>query len=77
MHLKDVRLDPFAFLPLGQGEIDFTDVLRAVHESGYDGWLLVELESYDGDPRDAAAASKTYLDNLLATAGSSNIGEPS
>ena len=77
VHLKDVRLDPFAFLPLGQGEIDFTDVLRAVHESGYDGWLLVELDSYDGDPRDAAAASKTYLDNLLATAGSSNIGGPS
>jgi inosose dehydratase len=69
VHLKDVRTDPLQFLPLGQGDIDFTDVFSAVHDSGYDGWLLIELDSYDGDPRDAAAASKTYLDTLLASAG--------
>lgn len=75
VHLKDVRLNPLTFLPLGQGDIEFTDVLRALHESGYDGWLLVELDSYNGDPREAAAVSKTYLDSLLATAGIPNIGE--
>ena len=69
VHLKDVRTDPLQFLPLGQGDIDFTDVFSAVHDSGYDGWLLIELDSYDGDPREAAAASKTYLDTLLASAG--------
>lgn len=69
VHLKDVRLHPFAFLPLGQGELDFRDILRAVQEAGYDSWLLVELDSYDGDPADAARISKSYLDGLLAELG--------
>jgi len=65
VHLKDVRLDPLEFVPLGQGSIDFSDVLAAVHESGYDGWLMVELDSYPGDPAEAAQISKAYLDRLL------------
>ncbi|CAA9323684.1 MAG: Inosose dehydratase [uncultured Friedmanniella sp.] len=69
VHLKDVRLDPFTFLPLGQGELDFRDILRAVREAGYDSWLLVELDSYDGDPADAARISKSHLDGLLAELG--------
>ena len=77
VHLKDVRVDPLQFLPLGQGEIDFADVLSAIHDSGYDGWLIVELDSYDGDPREAAATSKTFLDSLLANAGSTTSGAQS
>lgn len=69
VHLKDVRSSPLEFLPLGAGEIDFAAVLGALEEIGYDGWLVVELDSYDGDPREAAAQSKTYLDRLLATTG--------
>ena len=61
-----MRLDPFSFLPLGQGELDFRDILRAIQEAGYDSWLLVELDSYDGDPAEAARISKSYLDGLLA-----------
>lgn len=66
VHLKDVRLDPLAFLPLGQGVVDFADVAAALREVGYDGWLVVELDSYDGDPAEAARISKTFLDRLLA-----------
>ncbi len=69
VHLKDASLSPLEFRPLGAGEIDFADVLEALHETGYDGWLVVELDSYPGDPREAAAQSKTYLDRLLATTG--------
>ncbi len=65
VHLKDVLLEPLEFVPLGQGSIDFSDVLAAVHESGYDGWLMVELDSYPGDPAEAAQISKAYLDRLL------------
>jgi len=65
VHLKDVRLDPLEFLPLGQGDLDFADILQAVRASGYDSWLLVELDSCDGDPREAAEISKAYLDKLL------------
>ena len=56
---------PLQFLPLGQGDLDFDDVLRALHEVGYDGWLLVELDSFAGDPADAARTSKSFLDRAL------------
>lgn len=66
VHLKDYRPEPLAFLPLGQGVIDFADVVAAVREVGYDGWLLVELDDYGGEPREAAEISKAYLDKLLS-----------
>ena len=72
VHLKDVTLDPLTFLPLGKGQIDFADVLSALAETGYDGWLIVELDSYQGQPRDAAAISKTFLDQLLDPTASIN-----
>lgn len=65
VHLKDLRPAPVTFVPLGRGVLDFADILAAVQEIGYDRWLLVELDSYDGDPREAAAISKAYLDGLL------------
>ena len=63
VHLKDLR--DGAFLPLGQGDVDFTDVLAAIREVGYDRWLMVELDSYDGDPAEAARISRTHLDRVL------------
>ena len=65
VHLKDLRKDPFAFLPLGQGELDFPDIVQALKESRYDSWLMVELDEYDGDPKAAAEISRTYLQQLL------------
>lgn len=69
VHLKDVDVATTQFLPLGEGDVDFADVIAAVTETGYDGWIVVELDSYEGEPREAAATSKKYLDALLATAG--------
>lgn len=69
VHLKDFRADPFEFLPLGEGDLDFPDIIRAVKESGYDSWLMVELDNYAGDPRAAAEISKKYLDKILADFG--------
>ena len=66
VHLKDFRKDPFQFLPLGEGDLDFPDIIAAIKESGYDSWLMVELDSYDGDPRAAAEISKKYLDTILS-----------
>jgi inosose dehydratase len=65
VHLKDLRRDPLQFLPLGEGELEFEDIVRAVQESGYDSWLMVELDSYDGDPKVAAEISKAFVDKLL------------
>ncbi len=69
VHLKDAVLSPLSFTPLGEGELDFRDILAAVREIGYEGWLMVELDSYDGDPAVAAKISKRYLNGLLAHGG--------
>ncbi|MGY1805269.1 sugar phosphate isomerase/epimerase family protein [Blastococcus sp. SYSU D00922] len=65
VHLKDIDLATRTFLPLGQGDLDFDDILRAVVEAGYDSWLVVELDSTEGAPRDAAAVSLDHLRRLL------------
>lgn len=69
VHLKDLRPEPFSFMPLGEGVLDFTDIIQAVAESGYSSWLMVELDSYAGDPKEAARISKDYLEGLLTKVG--------
>lgn len=63
VHLKDLR--DGAFQPLGAGDLDLDDVLRAVSESAFDGWLIVELDEYAGNPADAARTSKRFLDKAF------------
>jgi inosose dehydratase len=65
VHLKDVALETLQFLPLGQGDLDLVDIVRAVREANYDSWLVVELDSYDGDPREAAEISRAHLTQIL------------
>lgn len=65
VHLKDIDLATGTFLPLGEGDLDFDDIVTAVVDTGYDSWLVVELDSTDGDPKDAAAVSHAYLRDLL------------
>jgi inosose dehydratase len=65
VHLKDLTTAPFAFQPLGQGDLDFDEILSAVREVGYDDWLVVELDTYDGDPKTAAEISKKFLETRL------------
>ena len=57
VHLKDCRDDApgqrlpsgartaTAFVPLGQGQLDFEPVFRALRSTGYSGWLCVDEES--------------------------------
>jgi inosose dehydratase len=61
VHLKDLDRVSGTFRPLGTGDLDLDDVLAAVHEIGYDDWLVVELDTHDGDPADAARTSRAWL----------------
>lgn len=65
VHLKDFRSDPFAFLPLGDGELGMEKILRALVTINYSGWLLVELDSYD-NPKAGAEKSLRYLNQFEA-----------
>lgn len=69
VHLKDFQPEPFNFLPLGEGVLDLPDIVSAIAEAGYDSWLMVELDEYDGDPQEAARISRNYLEKVLADAG--------
>ena len=69
VHLKDWKPDPFTWTPLGQGTLDFTDIVRAVTETGYDSWLMVELDEYAGSNLEAAKTSKAHLDQIITELG--------
>jgi inosose dehydratase len=60
VHLKDFRRDPFAFLPLGKGELDMNAILQALVRINYKGWIAVELDAYH-DPKAGADISMQYL----------------
>ncbi|HEV7956306.1 MAG TPA: sugar phosphate isomerase/epimerase [Marisediminicola sp.] len=65
VHLKDLDRSTGRFLPLGEGDLDFPKIIREIHAANYDSWLMVELDYYDGNPREAAEISKRFLDTLL------------
>jgi sugar phosphate isomerase/epimerase len=45
----------------GQGAIDFQATITAIEETGYDGWITVELYPYINTPDDAARQAKAFL----------------
>jgi inosose dehydratase len=60
VHLKDYR--DGAFLPLGQGDLDFERILDSLDTIGYDGWITVELDAWSGSLREAAIESRIFLE---------------
>ena len=60
VHLKDFRRDPFAFLPLGKGELDMNGIMKSLTTIKYAGWIAVELDAYE-DPKAGAEISMRYL----------------
>jgi sugar phosphate isomerase/epimerase len=49
----------------GQGAIDFPATLRAIQQTGYDGWVTVELYPYVDNPDEAGRQAKQFLDQSL------------
>lgn len=50
----------------GQGAIDFAATLSAIHATGYDGWLTVELYPYIADPDAAAREAREFLGRVAS-----------
>lgn len=63
VHLKDYAEG--AFLPLGQGQLDWAAIFGALRNVGYDGWITVELDAYGGTPGAAATISRAFLGERL------------
>ena len=54
----------FIELPLGQGDVDFENYLKALSEVGYKGFLTIEREVGDNPKADIETAVK-FLNNLI------------
>jgi hexulose-6-phosphate isomerase len=53
------------FVPLLQGSVQWREVVDALREVGYDGFLIVEVPPYPAHPTKSAADSKASLDIIL------------
>lgn len=60
VHLKGLQRAPLAFTPLDAGDLDNGTVVRALIESGFDGWITTELDAWP-DPAEGAARSRRFL----------------
>ena len=53
------------FYELGKGGVDFPGILAILRKKRWKGWFTVELDSTDTTPRESAAQSKKYLNDVL------------
>lgn len=72
VHLKDARGSEqnFAFVPLGQGEINLSGMMRELLDAGYEGAISVEHEShiFANDQRsipEVLTSAKTFFDQIM------------
>ncbi len=76
-HLEDIAATRVhEHLVPGQGAIDFGATLRAIAETGYDGWLTVELYPYAEAPDAAATEAREFLLRELAVVESARASQP-
>lgn len=68
VHLKDLRREPFEFLPLGEGDLDMDGIVQALVDVNFEGWVTVELDAH-ADPKEAAKVSAQYLHQAMRTHG--------
>lgn len=54
----------FIELPLGEGDVDFPNYLKALHEIGFTGFLTIEREVGDDPEKDIGTAVR-FLENLI------------
>lgn len=60
VHLKGLQREPFAFTPLDRGDVPTADILAAMREIGFKGWVCAELDAWP-DPAEGARLSMEYL----------------
>lgn len=53
------------FVELGKGIVDLKGAIQVLRETGYDGWLTIELDYTRTTPFESVAVSKDYLVDVL------------
>ncbi len=67
VHFKDMN-EAGAWVPMGEGVIDYRIIVATLRQSGYDGWVMVEDESAlaEDDPDGAALRNGAYIAGTFA-----------
>ncbi len=70
VHFKDVRVGDngegqFVFPELGRGNVDFPAVLNVLRETGYQGWITVDIDKGPVPPKESAEICKRYIEDVL------------
>ena len=58
------KAESFIELPLGEGDVDFQNYLKALNDIGYEGYLTIEREVGD-DPEADIRKAVAFLNNLI------------
>lgn len=67
-HLEDIAASRVhAHRVPGTGAIDLPATLRAIEQTGYDGWVTVELYPFIDDPDAAGRQARQYILDVLAS----------
>jgi len=67
LHFKDARGKIYKDLGLGDGTVDFLEIMRTLKQVGYKGWIGVETEGSPGGrtPFQTAKKDREYLQEVL------------
>ena len=68
MHIKDFRVSVGSldgFVDLLTGNVDFPEVMRALSDIGYDGWITTELGPNSHYPTTNLAAISAAMDAIM------------
>ena len=60
----------YQFVELGRGSVDLPGVFAALRDVRFRGWAVVELDSVPDKtrtPKESAAISKRYLEDVIRT----------
>ncbi len=66
VHLKDFRVGEHRFVYLLQGDVNWREVMAALREVGYDGWLTAELPPYPHAPDQMVLDTAKHIDRIIA-----------
>jgi len=65
IHVKGFLRSAMQFRPLLEGDVPWPEVMKALREVGYNGFINVEVSPYPGHPLKAAMDSKAALDLIF------------
>jgi Sugar phosphate isomerases/epimerases len=65
VHVKDFRVGEHRFVYLLQGDVNWREVMAALKEIGYDGWITAELPPYPHAPDQMVRDTAQHLDRII------------